>query len=429
MNKRDYFLQAMEAGSYRFKAWVLHAFSLTRPGDHEEFPYRLHAGENHYYFLDQESGDQIILKDTDVKEPPFSFRDPIKLKAGDVPNLSKDIESTYGNVLANFIVLVYPFGSKIEYVEGAFSIKSIEKEIERRLASNPENGGEASDDAIYVSEYLEYVDAILSLDGFSQLCVPSATAKTMTRDPRIPEIRAALLEKYKDSLDDPATIAKIDAELVKVDREWMKGDLGEGFYRKAKSYEVVRKKAHLMHGAESGFQDGQKVDVITNSRSEGWDIEKLPGMVNSLREGSYSRGAMTALGGESTKTINRIFQNTAIKEVDCGSKLGWDRQVTEDNADQYVGFFRIAGSSVEEITEENHKKFIGKTITVRTPMFCKTPKTGFCETCMGRKASENPNALGALAAEVGSTLMSLMMAAMHGKSLKTEEYNPEIVIS
>lgn len=429
MNKRDYFLKAMQHGAYRHKAWVLQAFSMSRPGNREPIPLQLQRGENHYFYHDPDLNEDVVLNDTSVTEAPFRFTDKLKLKSDDVPNLTKDLESTYGNLLANFIVLVYPFGEKIGYIEGEFKIKAIEKEIERRLTSSPENGKAEDPEAIYVHEYLNYVDAILSLDGFSQLCVPSATAKTMTRDPRIPEIRAQLLEKYKDSLDDPATIAKIDAELVKVDREWMKGDLGEGFYRKDKSYEVVRKKAHLMHGAETGFQDGQKVDVITNSLSEGWDIEKLPGMVNSLREGSYSRGAMTALGGESTKTINRIFQNTTIKEKDCESKLGWDREITKKNAGQYIGFFRIIPSGVEEITEDNHEKFIGKTITLRTPMFCKTPKTGFCETCMGRKASENPNALGALAAEVGSTLMSLMMAAMHGKSLKTEEYKPENVIS
>jgi hypothetical protein len=432
VKKRDYFLKALASESYRWKSWVFQAFSLTRPNDQEKVPYRLEKGTDHYFFFDPELEEDVVLTDTEVNEPPFRFKEKVKLKKDEVANLDEDIESTYGNLLANYVVLIYSFGDKIPYIRGEFNIKGIEKEIERRLTTNPEFQGKKEtipDNPIYVSEYLNYIDAILSLEGFSQLCVPSATRKTMTRDPRIPEIRAALLEKYKDSLDDPATIAKIDEELVKVDKEWMKGDLGEGFYHKAKSFEVVRKKAHLMHGAESGFQDGQKVDLVKNSLSEGWDIEKLPSMVNSLREGTYSRGAMTALGGESTKTINRIFQNTAIKESDCGSKLGWEREITKNNAKQYIGFFRIVPSGTEEITEANHEKFIGKTITLRTPMFCKTPKTGFCETCMGKKLSENPNALGALAAEVGSTLMLLMMGAMHGKSLKTEEYKPAVVIS
>lgn len=432
MKKRDFFLKAMEAGAYRHKAWVFHAFSMSNVPESEDIPYRLHQGTDFYYYDDPESGESVVLEDAPSQEPCFSFREKVKLKAGDVINLHEDVNSSYGNLLANYVVLVYPFGDKINYIQGAFKIGAIEKEIEGRLTTNPEYQTKKDvepENPIYVSEYLNYVDAILSLEGFSQLCVPSATRKTMTRDPRIPEIRAALLEKYKDSLDDPATIAKIDAELVKVDKEWLKDDLGEGFYHKSKSFEVVRKKAHLMHGAESGFQDGQKVDLVTNSLSEGWDIEKLPSMVNSLREGTYSRGAMTALGGESTKTINRIFQNTAIKEKDCGSKLGWDRTIDKENAKQYIGFFRIVPSGTEEITDANYEKFIGKTITLRTPMFCKTPKTGFCETCMGRKISENPHALGALAAEVGSTLMLLSMGAMHGKSLKTEEYRPASVIT
>lgn len=432
MLKRDFFLKACNAGAYRHKHWVLSAFSIMRPHetDGETYPYQIVQGKDLYHFVDPDNAMELTpLDDSPVGQPPFVFLDRIDLKAGEVPNLKSAVTTTYGNVLFNFNVLVYAFGDKIEFVTGRVNLKKIEAEIERRLTSDGKEPREGVEVPIYVSEYLEYVDAALATVGYTQLCVPSATRKTMTRDPRIPEKRKELLEKYKDSLNDPATVAKIDAELIEMDREWMKGDPGEGFYIKDKSYNVVRKKAHLFHGAESGFSDGPNVDVVQNSLSEGWDIEKLPAMVNSLREGSYNRGAMTALGGESAKTLTRIFQNARVMEEDCGSTMGMRKVVTRDNHQKYIGFYRIIPSGTEELSEKNIEKYIGKTITLRSPMFCKTPKTGFCVRCMGRQNSQNPNALGSLVSQVGSQFMGVLMASMHGKALKTAEFQPEFSIS
>lgn len=433
MLKREFFLRACKAEAYRHKQWVLAAFSQTRSkGNQGEFyPYQIREGELYYYFVDPENKDEdmTILEDCPVGKPPFSFLEPVELSVGDVPNLRETVKTTYGNTLFNFNVLVYAFNDKIDFVTGRVSLKKIEREIKRRLTTDGAEPPVGVEDPIFVSEYLRYVNASLSLVGYTQLCVPSATRKTMTRDPRIPELKERLLEKYKDSLNDPATIAKIDAELIAMDKEWMKGDAGEGFYIKEKSYNIVRKRAHLMHGAESGFRDGTDVDLVKNSLGEGWDIDKLPSMVNSLREGTYSRGALTALGGESVKTLTRIFQNTRIMEEDCGSRLGTRHEITQHNHVNYIGFNRIVPSGIEEITEKNSERFIGKTLVVRSPMFCKTPKTGFCEKCMGRQNSQNPNALGSLVSSVGSQFMSILMGAMHGKALKTAEFDPTTAIT
>ena len=422
MRKGDYFVQAINAQAYRYKAWVLHCFSKTRLTDADEFSYRLFPGETHYWFHDPESGEGVVLEDTDVNVPPFSFREPIKLKAGAIANLDKDITSNYGRLLANAIALVYPLGDKIPYVEGEFSIGQIEKEIAHRLTTDPEYQDRNSfkpEKPIFVSEYLTFVDALLSMEGYSQLCVPSATERTMTRDPRIPELRKQLLEKYKDRLNDPAVIAQIDAELIKMDKAWIKGDLGEGFYRKDKSYNIVRKKAHLMHGYESGF--GLEPATIENSLSEGWDIDKLPAMVNSLREGAYGRGKMTAMGGFATKTVNRMFQNTGLSDTDCETKMGWEREVTKN----HEGFYYLNTSGKTVLIDENNiGGLIGKTVKMRTPQFCKTRGSSFCRYCVGEPNAENKNALGAHAAALTSQLMDISMQAAHGRELKTVEYTP-----
>ena len=434
MKKSEYFLLAIKEEAFKYKAWVIHAFSLSQIPESDDFLLRLYPSDKHYYFKRQtEDGEIVItLEDTNVKEPPFNFKESINLKAGDVVNLNENITSTYGKLLVNLIGLAYPLGNKIPYINGKFDLKKIESEIERRLTTDPEHQTSKDykvDNPIYVSEYLKFVDCLLSLEGYAQLSVPSASAKSMTTDPRIPELRAQLLEKYKDSLHDPATIAKIEAELIKMDKEWIKGDISEGFYDKAKQYEVARKKLHLMHGYERPFDGEVGEDVIPTSLSDGWNIEKMPAMVNSLREGSYNRGHMTAQGGYATKIVNRMLQNLVISEEDCGSKLGLKFTVTKKNAKDFIGFFKNSNKGPIEITEDNYQENIDKEISLRSPLYCKSDKTGYCETCLGKPNSENEHALVSLSSEITSQLMYISMGKMHGTSLKTAKYIPGNVIS
>lgn len=438
MHKRDFFLAALKAGSFRYKRWVLEAFSVTRAERtlrYVQFPYALTrntVGEGpangRYSFIDPETGAIDFLDDTVPHEPAFSFRDEILLNPGDLENVRKSVVTTYGNVLFNQMVLVWPFGNKIEYMEGAITVPRVEKIIEARLTDDPPEGTAEDPDAIYVHEYKRYNDAIFNLAGYTQLCVPSASPKTMTSDPAIAVRRDELLREYADRLQDPVVQAKIDAELIAMDRAWMKGDDGEGFYIKAKSYDVVRKKTFLLQGAAQGFDVAG--DVIPTSLNEGWKIENLPAMGNSLREGSYSRGALTALGGEATKFNYRIFQNTGITEDDCGSKMGLRVSLHEGNIKNYISSSILTDDlGLIELTEENLSTFKGKTVSMRSPIYCRAPGANFCAVCMGRKIASTPHAIPTYAADIGSTFMSIMLKLMHGKSLSVEKMDFKTAIT
>ena len=417
MNKETFFLRGLTSGAYQYKAWVIHCFSHVKTQTKEDIPYLLHPQERVYTFYNPETKTEEILEGVTSDRPAFHFREPITLTPETVANVSKPIETTYGRALANQVALVYPFGDKIAFIDEPFNIKRIEKELYARLTTDEcyqDKTSVIAKNPIYVSEYLTFIDAILSLEGYTQLCVPSATEKTMTHDPAIDKRREELLDKYRAHLDDPAVVARVEAELIAMDKAWMKGDLGEGFYQKEKFYNVVRKKTHLMHGYEAGFEI--KPEVIENSLSEGWDIDKLPAMVNSLREGTYGRAHLTQLGGEATKFVNRMMQNTKMTEQDCGTTEGWERVVTE----AHIGFYYIDKQGKTQcITKEEIKTLLGKTVKMRSPQWCKTPGVNYCRCCIGEANAENANALSAHAAAVGSQLMYAMMGLIHGKPLVT----------
>src|SRR5690606_40402980 len=96
-------------------------------------------------------------------------------------------------------------------------------------------------------------------------------------------------EKYKDRLHDPAVIAENQNALVALDKEWLKGDPVEGFFLGDKVWNTARKRMFTIHGPESGFEEGGDAELIVNSLDEGWDITKMPVMVNRSEERRVGR--------------------------------------------------------------------------------------------------------------------------------------------
>jgi hypothetical protein len=459
MKKHDYFLAACNAQEFRRRAWVISAFSMINeaPDDWKKdpYPYRLVQTRTAYFFVNPEKTDELIqLEDADPTKPPFDHKEKFLLKPGDIPNYGEgeqqDLITSYGQYFFNWVIFVYPFGQKIRYQSGRVMPDDIEKMILPRLQDDPtpnaqmvldanarieqRNGhdvlelGDPKRQPIYVKEYLVMADSAFYLAGFTQLWVPAATRKTMTAPPGIAELKAQLLEKYKDKLHDPAVIAKIDAELIKYDTEYLKGDLGEGFLIENKGRKVVRRKLFLMTGAEAGLEDGIDVDLIQNSLSEGWDIEKFPIMNDSLRAGSYNRGAETMLGGEAVKWLLRASSNMMVTQADCGSNLGVPVVLDDTNKKKYLGFSVVTGEGHEKLNDESIGKYLGQKVMIRSPMFCRLEKTDYCAVCVGDRLAMNPTALSSAVSEYGSKFMLLFMKKMHGTQLALAHMNYKTAI-
>ncbi len=239
------------------------------------------------------------------------------------------------------------------------------------------------------------------------------------------------MEEYKGRLNDPAIIAKIGDEMEALDREWLKGDPADEFYKAKgkKGYGKVRNKLFYMFGGESAFSDGSTMELVERSLEEGIDPDKLPAMINSLRAGSYNRGAQTQLGGESTKTIYRMLGTVRTAEADCETTLGIPTQVTDHNSQSLIGFWVIDGKQSVLIDGDNHTQYQGKDVMLRTPMTCKTEGRNVCSRCVGQDLAEQPDGLPAAAAGLGGRFLSLFLSKMHGSALKTQKWDKDARLS
>lgn len=450
MLKRDYFLAALNYGSYQYKGWVIDCFgyvkypvkdeTLKPSGDHplffpnepkrqpfEEYPYQLFLEDDQVVFFDPYTKQWDVLQGVDLGKPAFQFKEVIELNPGDLKNVKVAVKTLYGNTIVNQVALCHSFGDAIDFQTGKISIGKIEDKIAEKLATPPEDPNEARDPNLIYTDTLseKYYQAAYSISGWSQLGAPAATPYTIVTSPEIPTLRRQLLEQYKDQLDDPAIVAKIMKALVEKDIEFQSQDPEKGFLRPGtKDFDVVRAKAYLMHGVEYDFEDQSKITVIDNPLSDGWDINKLPQMANSLIDGSFNRGAMTALGGEAAKFIGRFFLNTQITEEDCGSNLGIIHRITNNNEqDFHWAYYIDSKGETSLMTPDLASASQGKSVLFRSPQYCHTKDGNFCVKCMGKRFENSKTALGALATESGNTLMSIMMSKMHGVALKTEVWD------
>lgn len=424
MNKRDFFLAAMKADEFRRRAWVFSAFTLINEGTDKwkenPYPYRIVQTPAGYFFVDPDNGNQLSpIEGIKVGEPPFGYKERVQVNAGEIPNLKENVETTYGRILFNYVTLVWALNSKLPYINERANARRVEDMILPLLTDSPEDGAPRDDKLIYVDEYVNFCDSVFYLAGFTQICVPAGSEKAMIQAPGMKELRAKLIEENKDRLDDPAVVAKIDAELVAFDKAYLKGDPAADYLMDSgKSYGIVRKKLYGMHGAEVGLSDGVKVELIQNSLSEGWDITKFPAYNNSLRAGSFNRGRETMLGGESVKWLLRASSNMAVTVDDCGTKIGIPMHVDNTNFKKLVGFSIVSEKgSIAIETEDEAKSYLGKHIMRRSPMMCQLDKTDFCKTCVGKRLAENPTALSSAVSAYGSAFMDIYMQAGHGKAL------------
>ena len=423
MLKKDLFKKAMAAELYKDLAWIILAFSVSSDPDDEwkKDPYdcRIVSNVTGHYVVN--NGVLEPIEETTANKPAFCFTDVVELHPGDLPNCKETIESTYGNWLVNYILIVRPFGDKIPYMDGDITPDRIEDVILTKFKDTPKNSIERKQNEFYVDEYLKYLEGIFFLPGLSQLSVWAATEKLLLPPPGIEELKAKLVEENKDHLDDMATIAKIDAELVKHDVAWLKGDPGMNFLGKGKAIDVVRKKKFLMHGGEIGLSDNTvKGTLIKNSLQERWDITKFPEVIDTLRAGSFYRGAETQLGGVSVKWLLRSSSNFKVTIDDCGATIGSPFAVTDKNKKRLVGFTVIvdkAQKHIEDIDEAG--AYIGKTLAIRSPMYCKLLYTDLCKTCVGDNLSVNPQGLSLAISALGSAILQMSMSAMHAKQLST----------
>lgn len=434
MKKIDYLKLVIENKTYSKKSWMIMAFSITRENADkylsDSYIGRLVNQDWGYSFINKDL--QLVKIDDAVpNEPLFTFKDKLIVDNTWLQNIKDSTPTTIGNLLVNAICIASVFGSKIDYLTGPITVSRVENIIAKNLQDNPKDGI-MSDKFFYVQEYIKFVDSLQYISSLTQLSSYAATPKILVAPTGIKEFKKQLLEKYKGKLNDPVELSKFEKELLAFDSEFLKDDPANGKFISGKIKNIARKKMFLDMGGEAGFSESLDLVPITNSLEEGWptDPVQFAALLNTLRAGSFSRGAETIKGGVTAKVLLRAANNFKIIDKDCNSNLGIRRFYNEEDIEQLIGRYVIVNNKTIFIENKdmanNYKE---KNIVVRSPMYCKLEGDNICKVCAGAKLSKQPTGITISLTDISNIIIATSMSAMHSKELTTQKMEIEKVFS
>lgn len=357
------------------------------------------------------------LEDYVLNEPAISHTMPITLSRDDISNIEGTIETTVGRALINYLLVAEPLGPVIPYNnEPGISAKKLEKEVMSLLSS----------DKIEVKQYLRFVDNCIFISNLSRYLLQPITKKNLLPPPNIDKIKEEKIKEYEGKYgkgweNNPIHAGEFIADLEKVDKEYLKDDPSTGVTMVGKALES-RRKIFLTFGSNPSKLD-KNPKFMFRSLTEGYPLDGniMSGVANSIIDGSLARGKETQVGGVIYKVLTKAGRDMLIVPGDCGTTIYKEVKVTESNANSLTGINMVDGNNIVEISEPN--KLIGRTIKVRSPLFCKSGGKHYCEVCVGRMLKEKKEALGIMFTYISEVFLSASLKKMHNAGLKLTEFN------
>lgn len=415
ITKYDFFIQSIAAGAHLYREWMIRTFTVAVGEPVEDAAdYYLYHSTSLNKVVTKVDGKWVELEGSAMYEIAFIYHEIVPLlKAKDILNAKVDIkDTTWGEMLFNARVIVYGCGDLIDYLQYPISLGKLTDYFSEHVVSNPRDGNYL-DGVLYIKHYKKTSEAITDLAAF-EFFVPSLDRIALTAPDNNEELKDQLFEKYKDQLGDPIVQVKIQDELVDNYKKHLKGSPSEGFLYKPKSINAAIKRMLLIHGSEAGFANVDKPVLIKNSLDQGLDITNFSIQVNSLRNGAYSRGALTALAGADVDLIGRIFQNVRILADFCGTKETFPMYVTSDHLSRWI----LDKGKRVLLTNDNITLYENKMADFFSPLFCGVSRMDVCSVCIGDILSKYPEALHTNVSRIPSTMMDKMMGSAHAKEQK-----------
>lgn len=342
--------------------------------------------------------------------PVYGMQDKFHIEDGMIANYKgPSMLTDVGKFFINYLLFVDPFGDKIPYQNKLISIGAADKLVQQLVL----------DDKTNRQEYNKYVNNAFWFGEDGSITVQTLSERALGTDPKIAKRKQELLEQHKNELNDPIVMAKIEDELVAMDKAYIKGDVSEPFYQAVggKAYNEQRKKMYIMVGLMPDFsKDLNDTVTVLNNMDKGYQTEDIPAVANEIRRGAYGRSKATADGGYESKFITRAFQDIRITKEDCGTKRGKTFVLEDRYKKLFIGRFLTNGTT---LTIDNIDDYVGKKITIRSPMYCEC-KDGLCYRCCDKVINDcRLENIGMQTLAIADVMVMVAMKSMHVSSINT----------
>jgi len=369
-----------------------------------------------------------LFANTEKSKAKYDPTDSFTLPAKKFYNKTSEV-TTIGRFIVNKVLFSEKILENIGYQNHAFDSDFLDDVIFKNLSILLDKN------IITTEEYMEFIDKANWL-GFScnTFLVASLTPEIYTLPPKTAKLKEKLIKENEEAFknNDANAIGKVEKQLIDSAREELKDDPAIEIYDSGcrGNFKNNFKTQVIMRGATLDFSKETKVLSSTKSLVEGIDKEEIPIYANIMTAGSFARGHNTAIGGYLMKQYNSAFQNLQLgdPDSDCGTTKTIKVKITDFNKGKFRYRYIVEDKKLVLLDDDSIKKYIGKTVNMRSPMYCKSNK--FCSKCFGELFFiDKIRNIGLIAQKQGSTIQALSMKQFHDATIKTNEFNPEDYIS
>jgi hypothetical protein len=361
----------------------------------------------------------------EIIPPYFDTRAPLHLKAGEFINKT-DVDTTVGIFLFNKI-MVEDFIE--ELVPNGYYNEVITAKAFKNLLNIVSKG--------VLEKKIPVVPNLISfLKAYEFYSLKATAIFSVSYTPTILKPNSEII-KERDKLFDKvdktnlSQMTEVEDKLVADARKINKHDPAMAIYDSGArgSFENDYKNMSIMVGLVAN-PETRGFDFIKSNYLDGLQKEDLPSAGNVVVSAAYSRAIGTAEGGYLAKQFYAVYQSIVIDKpgTNCGTHEGFHVVLTPNMVDlfRYQNIMLPNGSLVV-LDDESAKKYMGKKVLIRSPMFCLSDH--ICAACAGKRPEmmEMSN-LGLTTGKVANTLLEKKLKAWHNSKVKMDEVNPNTLL-
>lgn len=281
------------------------------------------------------------------------------------------------------------------------------------------------EDKVTIDQMYDYIDYRDNLGmQLNSVITTSFTMNTIKTPPSVQKRKKELFKQYDKELNegDIFTSEKIEKELTSMAKKELQGDPGLDLYdSEARGNFGNYKNMNLFKGATMNNMTGQ-YEIVRSSFMDGIQKKDIPSFGDAVVSGAYPKAVGTQESGYLAKQLLSSMQSEMLDEhgTDCGTKKTLDVTLTEKNAKDFSYRYIVDREKLVCLTPEVMPRYIGKTVKMRSPMYCLTDK--ICNKCAG-EMNYNLGTLniGLGCSKVATTLLKLGMKRFHVSNLKSKQ--------
>lgn len=334
-----------------------------------------------------------------------------------------NIETTVGRYIRNKFAIPVEYLKEYGYDNGTFDKKHLQA-FESNCATL------ILADKLPIKSYTDYLDRAEWITmSFARTDIPGLNIDVLKPLPEITEKEKELYSQYGEKLDkDPNTMIKVENELLSTAQNALETKYkipGYDFYKSGEfDFKNNYKKTSINNGIMKNPVDSSLMYIKSNF-IDGIDIKEYDKISLLTIEGGYSRGVETQDYGYITKKINNACMSLVLDEdpnSDCGTEKCLLVTIKPDLSSLFIGRFIKEGGKLIELTNENIKSYIGKTVQMRSIMYCTNDH--ICSKCAGTLFHKiKVKNIGTLVSNMSGSLLNLSLKAFHSSAVTFDEIN------